>query len=392
MARLNRICLGIFCFVSSVLLYSASQLERRHSSKDGGRGAKTYWNDYRAYLYGSISTSAQEEISEVNPTTCNASLHASSKVTNFSGGSTDRKTTSNMAQAASEAFIKLQYTLDGSDTLRDNYFEGNPPLFSMGRDTNTFTKYLEAILSDTSIDRKTFRELFQQFFPWWMPSANSTFLPWEPRATPKTGIVLTAGQGNFVLAAHCVRILRNVVNSTLPIQVFYSGNKDLPEVKREELRSLHPRLETIDILNHQFNETNAGLENSGYAMKPFAALASTFDRVILIDADTIFMQRPDAYFNEHAGLNKTGLHYFHDRAFKGRNTLEWIKAHMRGAKPSSTLREGLFWKYDLEHQQESGVVFINKAIPSAFMSLLFTTYMNNRTPRDNNIYQNVVGK
>lgn len=390
MAKLNLVCLGVFCFVSLVLLYSASQLEHSRPSIDGRRGTKTYWNNYRTYLYGSISTTTKEEVLDVTPITCNASLHASSRASN-SSRSSHGEITSKMAQTASKALIHLQYTLDSSDTLRDNYFAGNPPLFGMGRDTNTFTKYLEAILSDTSINRKPFLGILRQFFPWWMPSANSTYLPWEPRATPKTGIVLTAGQGNFILAAHCVRILRNVVNSTLPIQVFYSGNRDLPEVKREELRALHPRLETIDILNHQFNETTAGLENSGYAMKPFAALASTFDRVILIDADTIFLQRPDAYFDEHAGLNRTGLHYFHDRAFGGRLTKEWVNAHMRGVEPSSTLREGLFWQYNLEHQQESGVVFINKAIPSAFMSLLFTTYMNNQMPRDN-IYQNVVGK
>ena len=386
MAKFNLVYLGVFCFVSSFLLYSASLLEHSHPSKDGGQGAES---SYRAYLFGSVSTTAEEDVSVATPATCNVSVHTPSKVTN-SSQSTHGKAESKMAKAASEAFMKLQYTLDGSDTLRDRYFT-EPPLFEMGRDTKTFTRYLEAILSDTAIDRKPFRDLLREFFPWWMPSANSTYLPWEPRSTPKTGIVLTAGQGNFVLAAHCVRVLQHVVNSTLPIQVFYSGNKDLPEVKREELRSLHPRLETIDILNQQFNETSAGLENSGYAMKPFAALASSFDRVILIDADSIFLQRPDAYFNEHAGLNKTGLHYFHDRVIKGRDTVEWVKNNMRGARPSKALSEGMFWQHELEHQQESGVVFINKAIPSAFMSLLYTTYMNNQVPRDK-IYQNVVGK
>lgn len=130
-----------------------------------------------------------------------------------------------------------------------------------------------------------------------------TYLPWKPRNRPVTGIVLTVGKGNFVLAAHCVQTLRTVVNSTLPIEVFYAGDDDLPEAKREDLKA--PLLETINVLD-QFNETIAGLRNSGYAMKPFAALASSFERVILIDADTIFLQRPDAFFDEHAGLNETG--------------------------------------------------------------------------------------
>lgn len=126
-------------------------------------------------------------------------------------------------------------------------------------------------------------------------------------------------------------------------------------------------------------------------MKPFAALASSFERVILIDADTIFLQRPDAYFDEHIGLNKTGLHYFHDRAYLGARRIDWVKEVIRGAKPSKVLNDTLYWQHELEHQQESGVVMINKGVPSAFMSLLFTAYINTRKVR-NEVYNHVFGK
>ena len=281
-----------------------------------------------------------------------------------------------MAQAASDSAMKLQYALDTmEDSLED------PHLFSMGRYVNTFTTYLKAILAEPSIDRKKFHQLRQQFFPWWFPSAKTTYIPWESQHSPRAGIVMTVGKGNYVLASHCIQTLRKVVNSTLPIQIFYAGNDDLPELYRQEIKGLHPSIETTDILDY-YNETTAVIHGSGYAMKPFAALASRFERVILVDADTIFLRRPDLDFEENPALNKTGLYYFHDRAYSGAKTTDWIKELLRGTQPSKTLNGSLFWQKELEHQQESGVVFINKAVPAAFMSILFSTYMNTQKVRD----------
>lgn len=85
-----------------------------------------------------------------------------------------------------------------------------------------------------------------------------------------------------------------------------------------------------------------------------------------------------------------GIHYFHDRAFRGRKTTDWMKTLMQDSTPSTTLNGSLFWQQELEHQQESGVVFFNKAVPSAFMSLLFSAYMNTQKVK-HDIYSNVAG-
>ena len=142
------------------------------------------------------------------------------------------------------------------------------------------------------------------------------------------------------------------------------------------MKDLDPSLELINILDH-YDENVAGLQGGGYAMKPFAALASSFESVIIIDADTIFMQRPDEWFDKDEGLKKTGTLFFHDRAYLGRKTTNWVKEVLTesGRTPSPMLNSSMYWQEELEHQQESGVVYFNKAIPSAFMSLLFTTYM-----------------
>ena len=46
-------------------------------------------------------------------------------------------------------------------------------------------------------------------------------------------------------------------------------------------------------------------------------LASGFQKAILVDADTIFLQRPDSYFNDDIHLKETGTLFYHDRAVKG---------------------------------------------------------------------------
>ena len=301
------------------------------------------------------------------------------------GPMSGQRMASNAAQVAHDMTIRLQYAMNSSTISK---IEG-PNLFSMAKHISSFARLLEAILADDSINRRPFLDLRERYFGWWKPS-DTTHVPWGSKHHT-TGIVLTAGQGNMVLAGHAIRTLRNVVNSTLPIQVAYAGDDDLPIVKRQEMRELDPNLELINILDY-YDEDVAGLRSGGYAMKPFAALASSFEKVIIIDADTIFMQRPDDWFEEHAGLRQTGTLFFHDRAYGGRKTTDWVKDLFEesGVKPSATLNSSVFWQEELEHQQESGVVYFNKAVPGAFMSLLFTTYMNLQHVRGQ-LYGHVVG-
>ena len=301
------------------------------------------------------------------------------------GKTPEPKIPSKAAQSAYDATIRLQYALNSSTISK---VEG-PNLLGMAKHISTFVLLLEAILNDTSIDRSPFHQLRKQYFAWFTPS-DTTYLPWVA-GNYTTGIVMTAGQRNMVFAMHAIRTLRNVINTTLPIQVAYAGNDDLPADKRQEMRALDPNLELINVRGY-YDEAVAGLGSGGYAMKPFAVLASRFEKVILIDADTIFLQPPDGLFEEHAGLKQTGTLFFHDRAVGGGRTTEWVKELLNkgGRTPSTTLNSSMYWQEALEHQQESGVVFFNKAIPGAFMSLLFTTYMNLESVRAD-IYGHVLG-
>ena len=335
-------------------------------------------NQYQQYLLKTLQAPSEQGPLQDSHVAHYANELDESKLANPGRGATpEPKTSSKAAQNAYDATIRLQYALNSSTISK---VEG-PNLLGMAKHISTFVLLLEAILNDTSIDREPFHQLQKQYFAWFKPS-NTTHLPWLA-GNHTTGIVMTTGQNNMVFAMHAIRTLRNVINTTLPIQIAYAGDHDLPAEKRQEMRAIDPSLELINVRDY-YDEAVAGLGSAGWAMKPFAALASSFEKVILIDTDTIFMQRPDDLFEVNAGLKQTGTLFFHDRAFRKMRTTDWVKELLNdgGRTPSTTLKSSMFWQEELEHQQESGVVYFNKSVPGAFMSLLFTTYMNLESVRE----------
>ena len=378
MAKSTSIVIGVCCFVFTFLYYTTSHLTELGSLVTECSLGTELTGQYQQYLLWTLQPPSEKDSLQapqvVNPP---AQIDEPKPIKSVKiakpakGAKPVPKIPSKAARIAHDATIKLQYAINSSTISK---IEG-PNLFSMGKHISTFAQLLEAILNDTSIDTRPFLDLRERYFGWWKPS-NTTHLPWEAN-THTTGIVLTAGQGNMVLAAHAIRALRRVVKTDLPIQMFYAGEDDLPGHKHRQMEAVDSKLELINVLDY-YKEDVAGLRGGGYAIKPFAALASSFERVIIIDADTIFMQRPDEWFDENEGLKETGTLFFHDRAYGGRKTTDWVKELLkeRGGPPSPTLKSTMYWQDELEHQQESGVVYFNKAIPGAFMSLLFTTYMN----------------
>lgn len=283
-------------------------------------------------------------------------------------------------QSAQQATSVLESLLEQDIEVSD--------LAGKGQRVSALSALLEAIIEDPTIPRNNFFRFRTQEFGWWRLS-NKTYLPWGNRSESEVGIVMCVGQRDLVLAAHNIRTLRNVLGSTLPIEIFYAGELDFPMEKRKQVEDLAPDIQMRNILDF-YDDTIAGINDSlsknGWVMKPFAMLASSFQKAILVDADAIFLQRPDAYFDDDINLKETGTLFYHDRAVKGGytgwiNTLKWIKKVLKDRKPSAMLRQSIFWTKKLEHQQESGVVFADKSRSGVFTSLIFATWMNTKVAR-----------
>jgi len=202
----------------------------------------------------------------------------------------------------------------------------------------TFGQEAEAFAN--SIER-----MQQILYPWiTKPKAGyqyyDSFLNLTNSYTEEVGIVISTGKnGGFRWAVHQIVVLRAIMKCTLPIEVFYGGDEDLPEQYRTFINSLASTfsglgsIATIDITNRFPDPDDVLGFPGGWAMRPFAALASSFQTVILTDADTMFLLDPSVVVNE-ATLKEVGSIFWHDRLLAPApdETYTWVDELLESAK------------------------------------------------------------
>ncbi|KAF5008001.1 hypothetical protein FDECE_5685 [Fusarium decemcellulare] len=204
------------------------------------------------------------------------------------------------------------------------------------------------------------------------------------------GIVIPVGGGDQSVrfASHLIVSLRNVLGSQLPIQIVYAGDEDLPKDSRDKILSLDTvkDVEFLDIFT-VFDDATLKLADGGWAIKPFAVLASKFEQTILMDADAVFLQKPEVLFHQAAYTNK-GAYLFHDRllwqhAFQERH--EWWRDQIK--EPSSEMNKSLVWTEDYAEECDSGVVVVDKSRVSVLVGLLHVAWQNTYDVREEVTYR-----
>ncbi|KAJ9160818.1 Glycosyltransferase family 71 protein [Coniochaeta hoffmannii] len=210
-------------------------------------------------------------------------------------------------------------------------------------------------------------------------------------------VVIPTGDRTIRYAAHLIAQLRQILDSTLPIQIVYAGDADLSPANREHLAAIPlasgPPLEFLDIYT-VFDDATLLFTSSasgGWAVKPFAALGSRYEKVIVLDADAVFLQRPEALLS-HPAFLRTGALLFHDRllwqhAFADRH--EWWRGEIR--RPSGEMEKSRVWTEDYAEECDSGVVVLDKGRLEVFMGLLHTCWQNMFDVRDDCTYRITYG-
>jgi len=197
----------------------------------------------------------------------------------------------------------------------------------------------------------------------------------------------------FRYATHLIANLRDVLKSKLPIQIVYLGDSGLPLEYRESLIQLGKNIEALNIQS-MVSESILNQENPGWAIKPFALLFTKFEQTILVDADAIFLQKPEAIFNKHKGYRATGTLLLHDRLV-GKGDYEfchqWLNHQMRHHKPSGTRLKSIMLNNGYGHEAESGVVVLDKGRLGALSALLHTCWQNSSQVRELHTYKHIHG-
>ncbi|KAF9549406.1 hypothetical protein EC957_003795 [Mortierella hygrophila] len=216
--------------------------------------------------------------------------------------------------------------------------------------------------------------LERRLFPWVQYVRQSSF---SLHSTFKgRGLVFCAGNNQFEFVVTSIQAVRNRLKSTLPIQVFHMGDGDMSPARQDYLRQMAADIEIIDVTKILDNDY---MRLGGWSIKPFAMLASSFEEVMFVDADAYFLQDPAVLFQD-PGYLATGALFFYDRTlFPGwTDGSDWLKS----ITPilSSFPRISRMFRLKSAHEQESGVVLINKK--TRFLGLMGTCKMNGKWERD----------
>lgn len=261
----------------------------------------------------------------------------------------------------------------------------------MGQKVAALGDLAELYTHNPSLDHTPLATAIVRHFPWWNPDTLS-YYPWKTptwsdtvtKTMPwlHTGVVICAGDGIALQAAHLIANLRKVLHSKLPIEIAYNGDGDLSPRYRQFLAETGSKVSFLD-LTKVFDDTLIGL--TGWATKPFALVASRFQRTILIDADALYLSSPDDAFERYPGLPDTGALFFHDKSVNYQERRMWVKEQIEkaGRQPSLHLnRSSLFFRGYVSEEQDSATVFVDKTRPRLYMALLFASWMNTKEVRD----------
>ncbi|KAH6884555.1 mannosyltransferase putative-domain-containing protein [Thelonectria olida] len=210
--------------------------------------------------------------------------------------------------------------------------------------------------------------------------------------SPSAGIVIPTGDKTLRFACHLIASLTRVHKTQLPIQVVYAGDKDLSAKGRRALQEAGDgrKIELLDVLT-VFDDSTLKLAEGGWAIKPFAALASQYDQVILLDADTVFLQDPTQLL-EQDRYKETGVMLFHDRLLWKNGFAErqdWWHEQLK--HPSKETEKSLVWTERYSEEGDSGLVLVDKTRLDVLIGLLHIGWQNSNDVREEWTYKITYG-
>ncbi|KAL9634882.1 MAG: hypothetical protein Q9204_002828 [Flavoplaca sp. TL-2023a] len=206
-----------------------------------------------------------------------------------------------------------------------------------------------------------------------------------------SGIVIVGHKSNLRHILHAIQNIRTVLNSSLPIQVAHAGDRAFPPSLRRLISNTAPNVTTINIPTLlDPKPTNLERPDAAPALRPFAALASSFEQVILIDPKTIFLQPPTAVLENHSAYRATGALFFHDHLYgKGdsKERHEFWQGLMKYHPHSQSLRSSRVYNEGYTEESDGGVVVLDKSRTNVMLGLLHTCWQNSKRVRRDYTYK-----
>ncbi|ORX81615.1 hypothetical protein BCR32DRAFT_184039, partial [Anaeromyces robustus] len=238
-------------------------------------------------------------------------------------------------------------------------------------------------IDDLTKEKKLLVSLHQSLYPW-LYQDHFKSLGNIINSSHGKGLVICTGDKHFKYARSTIDSLRNVLHCDLPIEIIYNGEYDLSYTNRDIISEFNDVYLT-DISDY-FDKKIVNI--SGWAIKPYALLASRFEEIILIDADVVYLRDPKELF-EDEGYIKTGTLFFRDRTINPgpHPGSEWLRSWMTNPLPET--KDLRFYNEETMHEMESSTVVLNKT--KNILGLLATCKLNEKRIREDVVYKYVYG-
>ncbi|WYZ45796.1 hypothetical protein EsH8_IX_000021 [Colletotrichum jinshuiense] len=215
--------------------------------------------------------------------------------------------------------------------------------------------------------RSFITEMAELLFPWTMPYFADHMSLHAHIKNGGRGIVLTAGNNQAPFLLTTIHTFRKL-GCTLPIEIMYLGDEDLGQDYIAELENL----DRVVARDMSAMVRDSGWKLRGWAAKPFAILLSSFREAIFIDADSLFFRDPAVLFEDEDYKEKGAL-FFRDRLFYPEKRAPFLQAILQKPIPKGAT-ESRMWTGESGHQQESGVIVVDKS--RHFIPMLLVTRLN----------------
>ena len=176
------------------------------------------------------------------------------------------------------------------------------------------------------------------------------------------GIVMPVPGKFFHHAYFLCQSLRKM-HCKLPIQIWQAGD----ELSDEQVAMFN---DIPDLVIHDIMDYIPGKDEQffrGFQMKPLSLICSSFQHVLTMDADLVYLKNPESLFTSEI-YEKNGCLFWHDR-FKPIHNPRYINNsravhlwyHLKIKHPSERLKHSNFWNGRSRNYQESGSVYIDKS-------------------------------
>jgi hypothetical protein len=239
-------------------------------------------------------------------------------------------------------------------------------------------KLLERYHRRESMDVTTLFQLEQRLYPW-LPQSLASMLQ-DPFYRDDEAIVMSVYNGAFETAYLTIRLLQHW-SASKPIHIFFIDEQDLGKSQQEKLQ-LFPNVQLLQLSQILPPKAMEDLKPYSYSVKPLAILLAPCQRCMFLDSDAFFLTHPDNLF-QRKDFIETGALFFRDRNLG--NTLDVAREFVASFIPRPYARSGLYSEFMRGysfHEQESGVLVVDKTRPHVVAGLAVATVLNQRAVRD----------